>query len=392
MDKAIAQRDGTQLLRKVRGMKVSATLLAFFFAAMVGGAQAAPVTTTLFGHLPDGQAVHLFTLTNSHGLSARISDYGGIVVALKTPDRDGKMGDILLGFDTLEGYIKKSPYFGALIGRYANRIAGGRFTLDGKTYQLAKNAGPNNLHGGPIGFDKVVWNARPFADRAGPGLILTHVSPDGDQGFPGKLTVTVTYRLTDDNRLTLDYRAITTKATVVNLTFHGYFNLSADFRHTVLDQVLRINAANYTPVNAALVPTGKIVPVADTPFDFTHAKAIGHDIAAADPQLKRTGGYDQNFVLNKSAPGALTLAARASDPSSGRVMTVWTTQPGLQFYTANSLNGLEGKGVAYPNHGAFCLEAEHFPDSPNHPNFPSTVLRPGQIFTAHTEYDFSVAK
>lgn len=368
-------------------MKALAALAAWF-AAAITGASGEPVTQAVFGHMPDGRPVHIFTLTNRNGLTAQVMEYGGALVSLKTPDRNGKSADIILGFDNLDQYLKESPDFGALVGRYANRIANGEFTLDGKIYTLAKNNGPNNLHSGPTGFDKLLWSGTPVTDKNGPGVALTLVSPDGDMGFPGTLTATVTYRLTNDNRLTIDYRATTDKTTVVNLTFHGYFNLSGDFSRDVLDEMLQINASRYTPGSPTLIPTGELAPVAGTPFDFTQAKALGRDIAADNLQLKFAGGYDQNFVLDNPAPGTLFKAARASDPSSGRVMTVWTTQPGLQLYTANSLH-LKGKGVAYKPHAGFCLEAEHFPDSPNHPGFPTTVLRPGEVYTAHTEYDFT---
>ena len=368
-------------------MKSLAALAAWFMAA-ISGASAEPVTQAIFGHMPDGRPVHIFTLTNRNGLTAQVMEYGGALVSLKTPDRNGKLADIILGFDNLDQYLKQSPDFGALVGRYANRIAGGAFTLDGKTYTLAKNNGPNNLHSGPTGFDKLPWSGISVTDADGPGVALTLVSPDGDMGLPGTLAATVIYRLTNDNRLTIDYRATTDKATVVNLTFHGYFNLSGDLSRDVLDEVLQINAAHYTPTNATLIPTGELAPVAGTPFDFTAAKPIGRDIAMENPQLKFAGGYDHNFVLDNPAPGSLFKAARASDPSSGRVMTVWTTQPGLQLYTANSLH-LKGKGVTYRPRSGFCLEAQHFPDSPNHPDFPSTVLRPGEVYTAHTEYDFT---
>jgi aldose 1-epimerase len=367
----------------------SLTALAAWLTATLTGAGATPITQAIFGHLPDGRPVHIFTLTNRNGLTARVMEYGGALVSLTTPDRNGKMADVILGFDNLDQYVKESPDFGALVGRYANRIANGEFILDGKTYTLAKNNGPNNLHSGPLGFDKQLWSGAPFADKDGPGVMLTLVSPDGDMGFPGMLTATVTYRLTNDNRLTIDYRASTDRTTVVNLTFHGYFNLSGDFSRDVLDEVLQINASRYTPVGETLIPTGTLAPVTGTPFDFTQAKPIGRDIAANDPQLKFAGGYDHNFVLDNPKPGTLFEAARASDPSSGRVMTVRTTQPGLQFYTANSLH-LKGKGVTYKPRTGFCLEAQHFPDSPNQPEFPSTVLRPGEVYTAHTEYDFSI--
>ncbi|HEY5346863.1 MAG TPA: aldose epimerase family protein [Rhizomicrobium sp.] len=370
----------------------SLAALAAWFAATISGASGAPVTQTVFGHMPDGRPVHIFTLTNRNGLTAQVMEYGGALVSLKTPDRSGKLADVILGFDNLDQYIKESPDFGALVGRYANRIANGQFTLDGKTYTLAKNAGPNNLHSGPTGFDKLLWSGTPVSDQDGPGVALSLVSPDGDMGFPGTLTATVTYRLTNDNRLTIDYRATTDKTTVVNLTFHGYFNLSGDFSRDVLDEALQINASRYTPVNATLVPAGDLAPVAGTPLDFTKPKPLGRDIAADNPQIKFAHGYDHNFVLDNPVPGTLFEAARASDPSSGRVMTVWTTQPGLQLYTANYLRALKGKGVTYQPHAGFCLEAQHFPDSPNQPQFPSTILRPGEVYAARTEYRFTSDK
>jgi aldose 1-epimerase len=351
---------------------------------------ATKVSPADFGKTPDGTAVQIFTLTNEHGLEARICTYGGAVVSLKTPDRDGKMADIVLGFDSLAGYLNPAePYFGALIGRYGNRIGHAKFTLDGKQYTLPVNNGENTLHGGAKGFDKVVWTPRPLPDG---GLELTYVSKDGDQGFPGTLHTTVVYHLTAANELRIDYSASTDKDTVVNLTNHSYFNLKGAGNGLILDHVLTINASRFTPVDAGLIPTGELKPVAGTPFDFTKPMAIGSRIGANDEQLKLGNGYDHNFVLNRSGSG-LSLAARVEEPTTGRVLEVETTQPAVQFYTGNFLDGtLKGKGGhVYPMRAALCLETQHYPDSPNKPSFPTTELKPGETYKNTTVYRFSVA-
>jgi len=335
-----------------------------------------------FGKLPDGTAVALYTLTNANGLTAKVAAYGTIITQLHVPDRRGKLGDIVLGFDNLEQYLKGHPYFGATVGRVANRIAKGRFTLDGKTYALATNNGPNHLHGGLKGFDKVVWKAEP---RAGAAVKFTYTSRDGEEGYPGTLTVAVTMALTDANELRLDYRATADKPTPVNLTNHSYFNLAGN--GDVLDHELMIAAKHYTPSDSALIPTGEIKSVKGTPMDFTIPQPIGSRFAQLDTDPL---GYDHNYVLNAGGK-RLALAARVYEPQSGRVMEVHTTQQGIQLYTANFLDGsLKGKrGVVYHQHSAFCLETQHFPDSVHQPRFPSIILRPGQTYRHTTVHKFS---
>ena len=358
-----------------------------------GAAAKATVTRAPFGVLANGDSVHVFTLTNANGVEIRALDYGGVIQSLRTPDRAGRFADIVLGFDSLDQYVKLSPYFGAIVGRYANRIAKGTFTLDGTTYHLAINNGPNALHGGLVGFDKVVWNAEPFSADSSVGVVWTHTSPDGDQGYPGALQLRVTYTLTNDNRLEIDYQATTDKPTIINLTNHSYFNLAGAGSGDVLQQLMQINADSVTPVDSTLIPTGKLAAVAGTPLDFRTPTPIGAHIADADPQLKYAGGYDFNYVLNRTDTTSLVHAARAEDPASGRTVDVFTTEPGLQFYTGNFLDGsFAGKGGTYIRRGAFTLETQHYPDSPNHPNFPSVVLRPGQTFNARTVFAFGVAK
>ncbi len=340
-----------------------------------------------FGRLADGTAVEIFTLTNASGLEARIMTYGAILVSLKVPDRNGVLADVNLGFDSLAGYLGTHPYFGAVIGRYANRIAKARFSLDGIEYRLAPNNNGNTLHGGIKGFDKVVWKAVPVKVAYGTGVKLTYLSKDMEEGFPGNLSVTVVYTLTDTNELEIRYEATTDKATPVNLTNHAYWNLKGEGQGDVLGHRLQIEADKITAVDSAanLIPTGEIVPVAGTPFYFTSPHAIGERIAKVE------GGYDHNFVL-RSGGGALTLAARVEEPASGRVLEIWTDQPGIQLYTGNFLDGkVIGKGgKAYGKHFAFCLETQHFPDSPNQPNFPTTILRPGQTYRTVTVHKFSV--
>jgi aldose 1-epimerase len=316
--------------------------------------------------------------------------YGGIIVSLKTPDKNANIADITLGFDTLAGYLNKNPFFGALVGRYGNRIAKAKFALDGKEYKLAANNGPNALHGGLKGFDKVVWQAEHFEKTSEVGLILKYTSVDGEEGYPGTLHVTVTYTLDDNNELSIDYHATTDKATPVNLTNHTYFNLSGEGSGNILGEELTLNADHYTPVDSTLIPTGKIAGVHGTPFDFTKPFAIGARINDTnDEQIKFGMGYDHNFVINRQGPG-LVWAARAYDPKSGRVLEVDTTQPGVQFYTGNHLDGVHGRnGHIYNMRDAFCLETQHYPDSPNQPSFPSTILRPGQTYHQVTVWKFS---
>ncbi len=340
-----------------------------------------------FGKLPSGEEIRIYTLRNQNGLEARIMTYGGAVVSLKTPDRDGRFADVVLGFDSLEGYAKGCPYFGAIVGRYGNRIGGAQFTLDGMTYTLAANNGPNHLHGGLVGFDKKVWNVKSADDSS---VVLSLVSPDGEEGYPGTLSVTVTYTVTDADELKIHYEATTDKATVCNLTNHSYFNLKDAGASPVLDHEILINADRFTPVDATLIPTGELRPVEGTPFDFRAAHKIGERIEADDEQLRFGGGYDHNFVLNRTGDG-LELAARVTDPVTGRVMEVLTTEPGVQFYTGNFLDGtLAGKGgIVYRKRSAFCLETQHFPDSPNKPSFPTVTLRPGEKYDTTTVYRFS---
>ena len=363
-------------------------------AVLIAGATVMPAATTItradFGKTPDGTAVSIYTLANKNGLGARITNYGGIVVSLETPDRNGDGADIVLGFNSLEGYLSNpGPFFGALIGRYANRIARARFTLDGRPYQLQKNDGDNTLHGGAHGFDKRVWTPRPLPDG---GLELTYLSRDGEGGFPGNVTVTVTYHLTDANELQIDYTASTDKDTVVNLTNHSYFNLKGAGAGDILGHKLTLHADRFTPVDAGLIPTGELRAVAGTPFDFRKSTEIGARIEASDEQLKLAHGYDHNWVLNRTGED-LSMAARVEEASTGRVLEVLTTQPGVQFYTANFLDGtIKGKaGKVYGRRSGFCLETQHFPDSPNQPAFPSTELKPGATFRSTTVFRFSVA-
>jgi aldose 1-epimerase len=341
-----------------------------------------------FGKIAEQNAVDLFTLANAQGVEARIMTYGGTVVSLKVPDRTGKMGDVVLGHDTLEGYLKNNPYFGSIIGRYGNRIAKGRFSLGGRGYTLAKNNGENHLHGGTRGFDKVIWKPKEIRNKDGVGLALTYLSKDGEEGYPGNLAVTVVYTLTNQNELKIEYSATTDKETVVNLTNHSYFNLAGS--GNILNHEAMIKADRFNPVDKGLIPTGELRSVKGTPMDFTESTAIGTRINQQDEQLIFGKGYDHNWVLNH-ADGTLGLAVRVVEPSSGRVMEVHTTEPGVQFYTGNFLDGsIKGKGSrVYEQRSGFCLETQHFPDSPNQPKFPSTVLKPGQKYTSTTVYKFS---
>jgi aldose 1-epimerase len=366
-----------------------AMLLAIF--AFTGAHQrpGSKIRKEVFGTLPDGAIVHSYRLRNSSGMEARIIDYGGIVVSLRVPDRSGKPGDVVLGFDSLSDFVKDSPYFGALIGRYGNRIAKGRFAIDGTPYLLARNNGANHLHGGVKGFDKVVWEAKEAKGGDGPSLELRYLSRDGEEGYPGNLSVTVVYTVSEKNELIIRYRAATDKATVVNLTHHSYFNLAGS--GSILDHELMINADQFTPVDSGLIPTGELRAVRGTPMDFTTPMAIGARIGREDDQLRKAGGYDHNFVLNKGAK-SLTLAARVTEQTSGRTMEVLTTEPGLQFYSGNFLDGhhIGKKGARYQHRYGFCLETQHFPDSPNQPRFPSTLLMPGDTSTSTTIYRFGV--
>ena len=342
----------------------------------------------------DFDSIRLYELKNGAGTEVKITNFGAIVTSIKVADRNGDFDDIALGYDRVEDYINAvdKPYFGSVVGRYGNRIAKGEFTLDGKTYSLATNNGSNHLHGGIIGFDKVVWDAKPIKGNGFTGVELTYLAKDMEEGYPGNLDSKVTYKLTDDNELSIDYYAVTDKPTPVNLTNHTYFNLAGEGNGTILDHKLMVNADNYTPVDDTLIPTGKNAPVKDTPFDFTSPKSIGRDIGQQNQQLTFGGGYDHNFVLNKTnTVDGMTLAARVYEPTTGRFMEVMTEEPGLQFYCGNFLDGrLKGKaGKPYLYRGGFCLETQHFPDSPNQANFPSTILRPGQIYKTKTIYRFS---
>lgn len=348
------------------------------------------ITSQHFGVTPEGEEVQLFSLTNDQGMEVRITNYGGIITAIYVPDRNGKLDDVVLGHETLEGYLNRSRYFGALIGRYANRIACGRFCLHGISYSLAKNNGDNHLHGGLKGFDKVVWSAREIQDSGVAGLELTYLSKDGEEGYPGNLETRVTYVLTNGNELRIEYFATTDQNTIINLTNHSYFNLAGG--GTVLDHQLAINADNFTPVNKVLIPTGEIRSVKDTPLDFTCRTAIGARINNHDEQLCFAGGYDHNFVL-RTETETFRKAATVYEPMTGRVMEVSTTQPGMQFYSGNFLDGsIAGKsGRVYIKHSGCCFETQHFPDSPNQPSFPSTLLKPGEEYKHTTVFKFSVA-
>ena len=366
---------------------------AFFTGCTTMNTPKGTITKADFGTTTSGQAVEIYTLRNPHGAEARILTYGGIVQSLSMPDKNGQFADVVLGYDHLSGYIDQTPYFGALIGRYGNRIGGAKFTLDGKTYALAANNGPNSLHGGLVGFDKVVWTARPMETAHGSSLVLTYFSKDGEEGFPGNLSVTAVYTLTEDNALKLEFTATTDQPTVCNLTHHSYFNLAGQGNENIMNHVVHINADRFTPVDINQIPTGELRPVAGTTFDFRQPTTIGARVNDPnDEQIKFASGYDNNFVLNQPTPGALTLAASVHEPTTGRTMEVWTTAPGMQFYTANFLDGtITGKGgKVYPRRCAFCLEPQHFPDSPNKPNFPTTELKPGETYRHTIVYKFSV--
>ncbi|UCH98603.1 MAG: galactose mutarotase [Candidatus Aminicenantes bacterium] len=336
-----------------------------------------------FGKTKEGQPVDLYTITNANGMTVKITNYGGIVTSLKVPDKNGKFADVVLGFDSLDKYLEGHPYFGAIVGRYGNRIARGKFTLNGTEYQLATNNGENHLHGGIKGFDKVVWNVEIVKEENEIGIKLSYLSKDGEEGYPGNLSAVVTYTLTNDNELKIHYEAETDKSTPVNLTHHSYFNLKGAGNGDILGHLLTFNADRFTPVDEGLIPTGEIKSVKDTPMDFTVLKAIGERIK----QVK--GGYDHNYVLN-DWDGSLRRAAKVVEPRFGRVMEVWTTEPGLQFYSGNFLDGtIRGKnGKVYYKHYGFCLETQHFPDSPNKLRFPSVILEPGKKYTHTTIYRF----
>ena len=376
--------------RRMRRTFCAAVLLAMAACQPASSPQpietAVTVTTEPFGTTDDGHAVDLYTLTNANGVEVRAMTYGGIIVSLRVPDRDGKLDDVVLGYDTLDGYLTNNdPYFGAIIGRYGNRIGGATFDLDGETYALATNNGPNHLHGGLKGFDKVVWQAEAGEDA----VVFTYVSADGEEGYPGTLTASVTYRLTNRGELFVDYRATTDKATPVNLTQHAYFNLAG--AGNILGHELTLHASRFTPVDSTLIPTGELRSVDGTPFDFLQPTVIGARINQDEEQLNRGGGYDHNFVLDVGAD-SLAPAARVYEPTTGRALDIHTTEPGVQFYTGNFLDGsITGKGGrVYAYRYGFCLETQHFPDSPNQPDFPTTILRPGEVYASRTVFAFSV--
>lgn len=348
-----------------------------------------PICESDFGITRRGERVSLFTLVNQHGVTARITNYGGILTSLLVPDRAGVFENVVLGHASLGRYEIDSRYFGALIGRFANRIANGQFELDGKRYTLATNNETNHLHGGECGFDRAVWRAESSMTDDGPSLLLSLVSVDGDQGYPGTLSVKVRYTLSNANSLDIDYEASTDQATPVNLTQHAYFNLTGGAKRDILDHCLLINADYFTPVAEYMVPEGDLRSVSGTPFDFRKAKRVGQDIAADDKQLMIGGGYDHNFVVNRGEAEAMAFVARLSDPDSGRIMDTRSDQPGVQLYTGNFLAG-SAVGDDYVNHQALCLETQHFPDSPNQPGFPNTILRPGESFKSRTSYSFSL--
>jgi aldose 1-epimerase len=370
-------------------------LLVLFVSVVAGGEAGAAkrkheVRQEAFGKTGDGRPVALYTLTNSNGMEVRAITYGGIIVSLRVPDKNGKIADVVLGYDSVDGYLVNPSYFGAVVGRYANRIANGAFTLDGVKYTLAKNDGPNSLHGGMVGFNKRLWEAKDFKSAKGVGVSFSYLSKDGEEGYPGNLNVKVTYTLTDDNQLVLDYQATTDKATPLNISQHSYFNLAGEGSGDILGHEMMLNADRFTPVDKTLIPTGELRPVQGTPFDFTKSTAIGARINSDYEQVVIGRGYDHNFVINRKDE-SLTLAARAHEPTSGRVLEVFTTEPGVQFYSGNFLDGsIVGKqGHPYKLRNGFCLETQHFPDSPNHPDFPSTIVRPDKAFRSQTVFKFS---
>ncbi len=372
-----------QLIRRTRSL---CTLFCGLVACVILFA------STALAQVKDFDSIKLYTLKNESGMTVRVTNYGAIVTSIIVPDRNGKQADVALGYDRVEDYINAvdKPYFGAIVGRYGNRIAKGEFTLDGETYSLLKNNGENHLHGGAIGFDKVVWTVDEYVE--GQALTLSYLAKDKEEGYPGNLQLKITYTLADDNSLVVDYHATTDKATPVNVTQHTYFNLKGEGQGTILDHQLMLNAKKFTPVDESLIPTGEMPTVAGTPFDFTTPKAIGRDIGQQNEQLVFGLGYDHNWILDTDGKeGELSLAAQVHEPSSGRVMEIYTTEPGIQFYCGNFLDGrLKGKsGKPYVHRGGFCLETQHFPDSPNQPNFPSTILKPGETYESKTVFKFS---
>jgi aldose 1-epimerase len=383
----------------MRKLLTTAACGAFLLASACGGGSSSEsmtvtplrVAKTDFGATADGRLVEQYTIRNGQGAEMTVLTYGGIIQSLKVPDRTGAIDDVVLGFDTVAEYEKSSPYFGAIIGRVGNRIANGTFTIDGKTFTLAKNDGVNHLHGGVKGWDKAVWQADPFQDARGPGILLTHTSLDGDEGYPGKITAHVRYTLTAKNELIVEYHATTDAPTLINLTQHSYFNLAGAKAADILGHELTINADRFTPVDDGLIPTGEFAPVEGTPFDFRTPTAIGARIASTDTQMTRGRGYDHNYVITRTGDG-LQLAASVYEPVTGRTLEVRTTEPGLQLYTGNFMDGsFTGKGGrAYPHRSGFCLETQHYPDSPNQPTFPTIVLRKGEDYKSETVFTFGV--
>ncbi len=349
------------------------------------------ISKSAYGTTRDGQAVDEYTLTNSNGVEAKIITFGGIITSLRVPDRNSILADVVLGFSKFSDYETKNPYFGALIGRYGNRIGNANFTLDGTKYSLAVNDGPNTLHGGVKGFDKQIWAAKEANIADGVGLELSYLSPDGEEGYPGNLSVKVTYTLTNDNAIQIDYSATTDKTTVVNLTNHSYFNLAGNGTGAIYDHIVQINAERYTPVNDKLIPTGELAPVAGTPFDFRSPRVISGGLRSGHQQMVYGRGYDHNFVLNRQTDSGLEMAARIYDPASGRAVEVWTTEPAMQFYTGNFVDGtlVGSSGGTYRQGDGLCLETQHFPDSPNQADFPTTSLKPGDTYKTTTVYQFT---
>lgn len=368
------------------------TLLLIIFSCQQTKSPEATITNEPFGEMPDGSEVSVYTLTNSHGVEMKVINYGGIITSLKVPNKDGELEDVVLGYNNLDKYLESSPYFGAIIGRYGNRIAKGTFMLDSQKFDLASNNGPNHLHGGIKGFDKVLWSVEELSEGDGVGLKFSRTSPHMEEGYPGNLDVVVTYFLGNDNSIEFDYSAETDKKTIVNLTQHTYFNLSA-MKDDILNHELMINASKYLPVDSTLIPTGELRPVEGTPFDFTSAKPIGRDIQKEDQQLLFGQGFDHCWILDdQGEEGEMTLAASLYEPTSGRFMEVYTTEPGIQFYSGNFLDGSNiGKNeMKYSHRTGLCLETQHYPDSPNQPEFPSVVLNPGEKYSTKTVYKFSV--
>jgi len=369
---------------------ISSFALILLFGTMVNIAAKPSIKKNPFGKTADGKAAEIYTLTNSKGTEAKITNYGAIVVSLRVADRNGKFDDVVLGYDTLDGYLKDTAYFGGIVGRYANRIAKGKFSLNGKEYTLVVNNGENHLHGGTKNFETMIWKAKSSIVKDGASLELNYFSKDGEEGYPGNLKVKVIYTLTENNELKIDYSATTDKDTVINLTNHSYFNLAGAGSGTILNHLMQINADRFTPTDSGSIPTGELRNVKSTPFDFSAPTAIGARIEQADEQLKLGSGYDHNYILNKNGQ-LLTLAAKVYEQSSGREMEVFTTEPAMQFYSGNFLNGIKGKnGKIYQKRDAFCLETEHYPDSPNQPEFPTTVLKPNQKYSQTTIYKFTV--